>query len=77
MVDFIYDSNKCLVQLFFGIVSAIIEHCLLLKFVLKMAITKEGYFGRGVKIRSLMVIVLQMIKFDLYTMKMLHYPILF
>ena len=66
-------SFNCLVESFLGMVLVITEHCLLLKFVLKMAITKEGYFGRGEKNSFLMVIALQMIKFDLYTMKMLHY----
>ena len=69
MVDFIYDFNQCLVKLFLRMVLAIIEHCLLLKFVLEKRLRRVRR-----KIHSfLMVIVLQMIKFDLYTMKTLRY----
>ena len=71
MVDFIYDFNQCLMRLFFGMVLAITEHCLLLKFVLERRLRRM--IQRRRKNSFFMVIVLQMIKFDLYTMKMLRY----
>ena len=57
---------------FLGMVFVIIEHCLLLKFVLKKRLREEDVLEEEEK-SILMVFALQMIEFDLYTMKMLRY----
>ena len=57
---------------FLGMVFVIIEHFLLLKFVLKKRLREEDVLEEEEK-SILMVFALQMIEFDLYTMKMLRY----
>ena len=57
---------------FLGMVFVIIEHCLLLKFALKKRLREEDVLEEEEK-SILMVFALQMIEFDLYTMKMLRY----